>query len=683
MKEVKDFDVLKTLVGETWSARSFAARATVADQRRSYPRKESLDTMAIGESLGPWRISRSHESFEWRLTDQPSINDRGAWEMSRHAISGEKGNRIRVILIGESAAGSFGYWEESTIARQLAARLARADEDFDVIDLTCVNASMELCIDIMKHAVTLDPDYFVVYCANNEAKSLVDNFDNGALNAEVSSTVRWSFTNDANLDQFGPSMIAALAAHCVNQLARVKQIADHFDVSLLYILPESNTVDWVPQEKLPFSLSGRDVLQMQARGRQAASQDDRHPSQLSAWEAGRTLQVADPVKARDLYDAAREIGIGAFVNAIPQTVSTVAESLRRYCHKEQIEHVDMPALFRSEDHKKWPDRQYFIDYCHLSAVGISELASECAMRISRLHGLETSRAVLDVPLEIAPREQFLGAVVGAIHNYHYGQPAEIVTHWVRNALCAGWPHAREFLSLIRSFLLERARETFTPARLESRRAFAELPDRYKLFFLKFAYHGRFDRHLVEILDAALGESTLETLLATRKDDLLAFSGDMYSLFYMDCQKGIRPRLRGSNRTGWERPDLEFLIDSPQFEVDIPPTSWQFDAIELTLDLEDVQGGTLACELDTSPIGQHLLVDGRARYRFELGRHRTFGRGMLRSVRFKIDHMISLADKKSTEGRYRYLGRFGWYPSCGRIVGLRLCAAGTGTTEHGT
>lgn len=672
---------LPNLVDESWSAQTIAARAMVTDLRKSFPQQENLDELEIGESLGPWRIVRQGEAFEWILTDKPSINDRGAWEMSRPSISGDKGDHVRVILIGESAAGSFGYWEDATIARRLAAYLGKIDEKFDVIDLTCVNASMELCLGVMKHALTLDPDYFVLYCGNNEGKSLLDNFDKGTLNSPASASLRWSFTEAAPLNQYGPAMVSALAAHCVNQLARATEMASHYDIPLLYILPESNSVDWVPQEKVPFHLRGEDILPLKPRGKLALAATDRLHSQLSAWESARSLHDADPIKALELYDSARELGVGAFVNAIPQTISTVADALREYSSSAQLELIDMPALFRAEDGSRLPDRRYFIDYCHLSALGITELASACAVRIARLHGASPFHADPNSLPAVSPRERFLGATIGAIHNYHYGQPPEIVAHWINEALSADWPPARAFLSLIRSFLLERARETITLAKLETHPAFSELPDRYKLFFLKFAYHGRFDVSLVNILDAALGEPMADTLLAQRKDDVSAFQGDLYSLFFMDCHKGIRPRLRGSNRTGWERPDLEFVIESPQFEVDIPPTAWAYDAIDITLELEDVNGGSLTCLLAGSIIGRQTLVNGRKQYRFDLAHGHQTDQHQLQALRFEMDHMVGLADKQSVEDRYRYLGRFGWYPSCGRILGLRLCATRANHVEQ--
>lgn len=660
-------DVLKNLVNQKWSERSFAARAQVCDALRQYPRTDDLESLEVAEALGPWRIRSAGEHFEWRLTEQPSMNDRGAWEMSRAMISGDKAGRIRVVLVGESAAGSFGYWESSTLAKQLAQRLQRVDERFEVIDLSCVNASMEVCLGVMKSAVTLDPDYFVLYCANNEGKTLLDNFENGQLNAPTPSASRWSFLTGP-LEEFGPSMVAALATHCANQLSRAKRIADHFDVPLLYILPESNSVDWAPQEHNAFALTGQQALH-EGRPTSEGRLDAAQACQLQLWQAGKAVGHSDPPRALNLFDAARESGVGAFVNAVPQTVSTVAEALRGVCRSEGIELLDMPALFRNAPAGGWPDRSRFIDYCHLSLEGLHEVSTACAQRVLHMAGVTEADGATWERIDTSAREAFLGAMVGAIHNYHYGQPREIVAYWVAQALGAGWEGAEQFVDVIRTFLLERPREIFTPERLNQNAFFAELPDRYKIFFLKFAYHGRFDRQLLEVLDEQQDKLTLPRLLAARKDDLLAFRGDMYSLFYLDCQRGVRPRLRGSNRTGWERPDLEFLIASPEFEIDIPPTRWVYDSIEIELETDDSCAGTLTCAVDGGAAACLPLRPGRAAYRFAV----EPSPDRLRSVRFGVDHLVGVADKHGAAARYRHLGRFGWYPCGGRVVGLRLAA----------
>jgi hypothetical protein len=657
-------DSLKSMVDEPWSERSFAARAELCDSLRRYPKTDDLADMEIPQALGPWRIERRGEHFEWQLTQSPTINDRGAWELSKKKLSGDKGDRIRVVLVGESAAGSFGYWEESTLARQLERKLLAVDDRFEVLDLSCVNASMELCLGVMKCAVTLDPDYYVLYCGNNEGKTLLEGFDSGELNAPTPTAVRWDFLS-GSLSGYGASMVAALAAHCSNQLSRAAKIARHFGVKLLYVLPESNTVDWKPQEHASFSLPGQASGLFSALTTEHGVSD---ASQLQLWQAGKAIAHEQPGRSMALMDAARESGIGAFVNAVPQTVSTVAEALRATCRSEGIEFVDMPALFRGSGERA-PDRTRFIDYCHLSLVGIEDVSAAVGRRLVAREGYKPTSDI-DQTHRASSREEFLGALVGAIHNYHYGQGREIVAHWVAVALGAGWPGSEDFLDLLRSFLLERPRERFTMQLMERNRAFAELPDRYKLFFLKFVYHGRFDRALVEVIDEVQGRRTLPHLLSARRDDLLAFGGDMYSLFYLDCHQGIRPRLRGSNRTGWERPDMEFLIERPRFEVDIPPTRWVYDQIELELETdESSDDGNLTFAIEGQEQVTVALRANRAQYRFALDRRPD----ALRRAVFTVDRFVGLADKYSAVDRYRHLGRYGWYPCAGRLLGLRLVA----------
>jgi hypothetical protein len=655
-------DSLQSFLNQPWSEQSFAARAKICDDLRRYPKTDDLTDMEIPQALGPWRIECRGEHFEWQLTQSPTINDRGAWELSKTKLSGDKGDRIRVVLIGESAAGSFGFWEESTLARQLERKLLAIDDRFEVLDLSCVNASMELCLSVMKCAVTLDPDYYVLYCGNNEGKTLLDGFDSGELNASNPTAVRWSFLT-GSISGYGASMLAALATHCSNQLSRAVKISRHFDVNLLYVLPESNIVDWKPQEHVSFSLPGQASVLFPSSTAECGLSE---ASQLQLWRAGKAIMHEHPERAMALMDAARESGIGAFVNAVPQTVSTVAEALRDTCRREGIEFVDMPALFR-ESGERVPDRTRFIDYCHLSLDGIEDVSTAIGQHLLSREGYKLANPI-DQTQRASSREEFLGALVGAIHNYHYGQGREIVAHWLAIALGAGWSGSEDFLDLLRSFLLERPRERLTMQLMERNRAFSELPDRYKLFFLKFAYHGRFDRALVEVIDEVQGKRTLPHLLSIRRDDILAFGGDMYSLFYLDCHQGIRPRLRGSNRTGWERPDMEFLIERPRFEVDIPPTRWVYTHIELELETdENSGGGNLVFSIEGQEEITVELQANCAQYRFPL----ELRPDVLRRAVFKVDRFVGLADKHSAADRYKHLGRYGWYPSAGRLLGLRL------------
>jgi hypothetical protein len=98
--------------------------------------------------------------------------------------------------------------------------------------------------------------------------------------------------------------------------------------------------------------------------------------------------------------------------------------------------VDLPALFQADLDMRIPDRRLFLDYCHLTSDGIRFATAAAASAVIRLVSGSSVpfRSLCDQSPTPSPRIRSDAAFLAAIHNAQFGQPAELIQHYCRQAL---------------------------------------------------------------------------------------------------------------------------------------------------------------------------------------------------------------------------------------------------------
>src|SRR5579863_2697674 len=111
------------------------------------------------DRMGPWDIRTLPDGgVEWTVRAATTLRERHSWCL-RPLSSKRAAGSLRVALLGSSAAASFGYWGDFTLANAIQRKLQAASPErpVEVFDLACVNATWGSILDTLRCAATLHP----------------------------------------------------------------------------------------------------------------------------------------------------------------------------------------------------------------------------------------------------------------------------------------------------------------------------------------------------------------------------------------------------------------------------------------------------------------------------------------------------------------------------------------------
>jgi hypothetical protein len=638
-------------------------------------------------AIGPWDIhTRPDGAVEWTVRPETTLRERHSWCL-KPLSSVRAGGSIRVVLLGSSAAASFGYWGEFTLATAIERKLQAAwpGRAVEVIDLACVNATWGSILDAMQCAATLDPDIAVVFCGNNEAKTLEVLLNAELRHLQSAFSARWIC--DAPVIANYPALLhTCLNEHVANMARATADCARQMNARLVFVVPEFNLADWQPRERVPFHLSSANAQEwygavcaaecVLSSGNAAEALDrfdaiieaDGGLSRRSQWGRGQALlALGRTAEARHALINARDAGVGAIADGIPQITQGMIEAMRRTFAELGIPCVDLPALLGADSATGIPSRSQFLDYCHLSARGLDLLAAAVA------HEIAGAGSASSIACEPSAKEQSLACLVAAIHNYHHGQPLEIVRDWLERSL-ESWDGIRPLLEFFADNLCGAWRERFSVEWFRRSGLLDMVGERYFFFYCKFFYHARFDHDMSALIHELLGQSVegrQSALLARTAGMLPDSGGNLLSLFFLDRRQGFATGDRHAARVGWERPALEIYVTEPVSTCDFPLDGGTGD---LVLHLEGTsltRTVELQCAISINDmeLGNWHLERLRQRLRVVLPRkHLKSG---LNRLTFRWSGALTLADQPPGHSRRRHLRRYGYYPVVARIHQMRL------------
>ena len=538
------------------------------------------DLARVPDAFGPWSISRTRGGFAWTVADSVSHTDKLRRRLRDWRTERVSQDAVRLALIGESAAGSWGFKDRYCLSGLLASTLGRSTErPVEVVDLSVVNGVWERdCVPAVHAAMTLDPDVFVVFCGNNEARWLLTSLASGDVERVPSGfSARWSFLL-ARGERRVEALNAAHAERLASSLARTVSIIRAFGKEVVFVLPPFNLRDWRPPELVPHHLAwpaAREWRDAIARGRklrrEGAAQEseaafagavaiDGGMCQASLHELGQAQLARDPGLAAQTLDRAVGAGLGPFVNAVPSLPASGRERLVELLRAFKVPYVDLPRLLQ-EDAGGPPGREHFLDYCHLSAAGHEVLVTHLArslLRFTSLRRLASGAVSVDRPTD---HEAALAALLGSIHNFQNGQADALVEGWLRQAV--QHEEVRRIAGFLATTVTTAHRERVTVAVLrEAGLVDAFLNERYLIFGLKFLYHERFDVDLQRMIQGALPATAARPVA-------LPPASALNSLFYLDRRRGFGQTEREMSRRGWEQVGQDFTAYEIDSEVEFP------------------------------------------------------------------------------------------------------------------
>jgi hypothetical protein len=356
-----------------------------------------------------------------------------------------KGERKRVLLLGESVAGGFLYAPEFRPSQALEAALTTTlGEPVEVIDLAKSDLLAPELAELVSAAPTLDPDVLVVFAGNNWGV-------HGRQDLHLEATV----LREQGALGFKELCEQRLAAMVDTLLQQFTELSSRLPI--VVVIPEINLVDWRldAEADAPWLPAGcnRRWLECRAAARSAlaSSRFDeaaalaREMEELDGGTAasGWTL-LADCARARgDLETArtclekARDAHIWDLTHQTPRALSITQKALRGCVLPGRIAVVDLPQCFAAWQHGELPGRRLFLDYCHLSLEGIRVAMAATALEVAALLGcgrpLPGLESLVNAAPPLSPRIEAIAHFGGALHSAHWGQSSSFVSYLCHEA----------------------------------------------------------------------------------------------------------------------------------------------------------------------------------------------------------------------------------------------------------
>lgn len=357
-----------------------------------------------------------------------------------------KGQRKRVVLLGESVARGFFYDPELNPAQVLAASLTMAlGQPVEVVDLARTDLQLRQLAALADAALALAPDAIVLFAGNNW--SIRDPRDRHLQAAALREQgVR-------GLKEFSDQRLAASVATALRHL--LSRLSP--DLPLALVVPEINLADWRldGEADAPWLPPGhnRRWLEHRREARSALAAGHlghaealaRQMVDLDAGTAasGWTL-LADCARARgDLaaaricLETARDAHTWDSTYQTPRALTLVQSALRACAAPGRIAVVDLPRRFAAWQRGALPGRRLFLDYCHLTAEGIRVAMAATALEVAALLAAGRPLPALESLVAAAPapsaRLEAAAHFGGALHSAHWGQGSDVVSHLCREA----------------------------------------------------------------------------------------------------------------------------------------------------------------------------------------------------------------------------------------------------------
>ncbi len=356
-----------------------------------------------------------------------------------------KGERKRVLLLGESVARGFLYDPDFNPAKALeAALLTTLGQPVEIVDLAKVNLLSSQLTGLIDAAPALEPDALVVFAGNNWAQldMRVRHLDATVLREQGALGLK------AQREQRLATFVGTLRRRLTELSARLP---------IVLVVPEINLADWRldATADAPWLPPGRNRRWLACRTAALSALAARRLDEAatlahemvdldggtaaSGWTilADCTRATGDLAAARTCLEKARDAHLWDFTRQTPRTLSAIQQALRGCALPGKVAVVDLPSCFATWQGGELPGRRLFLDYCHLSSEGIRVAMAATALEVANL--LDAGRplpGIESLANDIPPPSPHIEATahfVGALHSSYWGQPSPFISYLCHEA----------------------------------------------------------------------------------------------------------------------------------------------------------------------------------------------------------------------------------------------------------
>jgi hypothetical protein len=366
-----------------------------------------------------------------------------------------KGAKKRVVFMGESVARGYLYDPQFTPAMALEQMFGSSPKGsgIEVIDLARTDLGLTLAKLATSAADLLNPDAAVIFAGNNWAPG------GGALSAFsrkdipfLDSAMRGG--GIAGVKQWTELHLAETVGSAIRGIASVYEARK---IPLLWVIPEFNLGDWRdPVQNAPYLPGNRNqewiacydkATDALLAGNIEVARE--FAEKMIALDGGVSvagfyllaecsLRKGEIEPARHSLERAKDAviwdpSIGGFS---PRAYSVVQNVVRAEVAKFGQDFLDLPSHFREYLSGGLPDRRLFLDYCHLTAEGISvAMAATASWLLKVLNGKEvTAQSLARQAPSPGKRTEAEVAFLAAVHNAHWHQDYKLISYYCNKAL---------------------------------------------------------------------------------------------------------------------------------------------------------------------------------------------------------------------------------------------------------
>ena len=383
-----------------------------------------------GLRLGIWE-PRAAEDGGLEFARIPATADEWRYWADVDRIPRKTGKRV--VLVGESVARAYLFDPELTLAQMLAASLGG-----DVVDLARTDLGADHLPVLFDGLPVLEPDAVVLFAGNN--------WNGVRLELEELDLL----ANAVRTGGFASSRAVFLEMIRGRARATLDAIAARLEgIPLCIVVPEFNLQDWhsEPSVVVPTLAEIERWLDLESTGSagEMIALDGGTSAVSQHMAASQALARGDVAGARQRFEAARDALCGLMTAHSPRCPAVVQDELRAAAARHHFHLVDLPVLFGP-----LPGRRWFLDYCHLTGEGLCAATTAIAGVVAPIIG-----AAPAPPPEPDTHIAACAHLLAAVHNAHYGQPAEIVQYHATRARELD-PGIREFAAALAEIVSRRS-----------------------------------------------------------------------------------------------------------------------------------------------------------------------------------------------------------------------------------
>jgi len=550
--------------GATIEAGNTSSSASVADLDDAF----GVPARSHGDNVGIWepKVANGKVVFV-RRTD--AMAEWTYWaDIGRIEPKGEK---VRVLLIGESVARGYLYDPvfNPAMALQMMLETHFGEGKLEVIDLARTNLGFQV-LEVALNALQMEPDMAIVFAGNNwyisePLPSEIAEFDKAVAQRGIAGSMEV-------LD----NQLARTAKRIVNRICSAYASKG---VPLAWMIPEFNLRDWqdpltsapylsVDLNKQWFDLhdEAQSALRDRDFARAAYLAEQMIEIDRGLCGAGYYILAECSRKANDVENERKYLTLARDATSwdlsktpVPRAYTAMQDTVREEISRHNVQLIDLPAVFKEHLKGGIPDRRLFLDYCHLTTEGIQvSMAAAVSCVLRSLKGIERpGHTLVENRVAPSPDTEAEASFLAAIINAHCAQSYELVHYFCARALNCSHKVSKWMLAY-----LELQTQSSVPIRMSETEETMWREGSPLIRNLLRLNKKRLHRLLLEAMIDALEEAGIECRerierMCLEEHSVIHDAADLLDYYYSCAATQSREMMRLNSTDPKYRPDAEY------------------------------------------------------------------------------------------------------------------------------